>query len=194
MMHSHGFEPPWRIEPRCADGSDMGIRLETARLIVRPIEPRDADAWFAMITDPEVRRYLPPAPLPARDAFFGALEKRHAMERERGYTLWAVEAKATGEFVGQSGLVPVEGIGPEIEIAYHFAPPSWGKGYATEAAIAVLAHGLGGLGLDRIIAIVMPANLASCRVVEKAGMRFEGTAKYYGIPGLRKYAAIRGPR
>ena len=169
----------------------MAIRLETERLIVRPIESRDGDAWFAMITDPEVRRYLPPGPLPARDAFAGALEKRHTMERERGYTLWAVEAKATGEFVGQSGLVPVEGIGPEIEIAYHFAKPSWGKGYATEAAIAVLGHGLGDLELDRIIAIVMPSNVASCRVVEKAGMHFEGIATYYGIPGLRKYIAER---
>lgn len=174
-----------------ADGLAMSTHLETERLIVRPIEPRDADAWFAMITDPDVRRYLPPAPLPARDAFSGALEKRNAMERERGYALWAVEAKATGDFVGQSGLVPVEGIGPEIEIAYHFAKPSWGKGYATEAAIAVLAHGLGQLGLDRIIAIVMSANVASSRVVEKAGMRFEGTASYYGIPDLRKYVAER---
>jgi len=113
------------------------------------------------------------------------------MERERGYTLWAVEAKATGEFVGQSGLVPVEGIGPEIEIAYHFAKTSWGKGYATEAAIAVLAHGLGDLGLARVIAIVMPSNVASCRVVEKAGMRLEGTATYYGISDLRKYVAER---
>lgn len=169
----------------------MGIRLETERLIVRSIEPRDGDAWYAMLTDPDVRQYLPPAPLPARDAFAGALEKRHAMERERGYTLWAVEDTATGEFVGQSGLVPVEGIGPEIEIAYHFAKPAWGRGYATEAAIAVLAHGLGSLGLDRIIAIVMSANVASCRVVEKAGMRYEGTATYYGIPDLRKYIAVR---
>jgi RimJ/RimL family protein N-acetyltransferase len=172
----------------------MGIRLETERLIVRPIESRDGDAWFAMITDPDVRRYLPPGPLPTRDAFAGALEKRHAMERQRGYTLWAVEAKATGDFVGQSGLVPVEGIGPEIEIAYHFAKASWGKGYATEAAIAVLAHGLDTVCLERIIAIVMPGNIGSCRVVEKAGMRFEGTATYYGIPGLRKYAAMRGRR
>lgn len=169
----------------------MALTLETERLIVRSIESRDGDAWFAMITDPDVRRYLPPGPLPTRDAFAGALEKRHAMERERGYTLWTVEAKATGEFIGQSGLVPVEGIGPEIEIAYHFAKPSWGNGYATEAAIAVLGHGLGDLGLERIIAIVMPSNVASCRVVEKAGMRFDGTAKYYGIADLRKYVAER---
>lgn len=172
----------------------MGIRLETARLIVRPIEPRDGEAWFAMVTDPHVRRYLPPGPLPTRDAFPGLLERRRTMERECGYALWGVEAKATGDFIGQSGLIPVEGIGPEVEIAYHFAKASWGKGYATEAAIAVLAHGLDTVGLERIIAIVMPGNIGSCRVVEKAGMRFEGTATYYGIPGLRKYAAIRGRR
>lgn len=169
----------------------MAIRLETERLILRSIAPRDADAWFAMVTDPNVRRFLPPGPLPTRDAFPGALEKRHAMERERGYALWAVEAKATGEFIGQSGLIPVEGIGPEVEIAYHFARPSWGNGYATEAAVAVLAHGLGAARLDRIIAIVMPENVASCRVVEKAGMRFERTDTYYAIAGLRIYVAER---
>lgn len=169
----------------------MGIRLETARLIVRPLEPRDADEWLAMVSDPQVRRYLPPGPLPARDTFPGLMERRHTMERECGYALWAIEAKATGDFVGQSGLIPAEGIGPEVEIAYHFAKSCWGKGYATEAAIAVLAHGLDRLGLERIIAIVMPGNVASCRVVEKAGMRFEGTATYYGIPDLRKYVAAR---
>jgi len=55
----------------------------------------------------------------------------------------------------------------------------------------VLHHAFGPVGLDRVIAIVMPANIGSCRVVEKAGMRFEGSATYYEIPGLRKYVADR---
>jgi RimJ/RimL family protein N-acetyltransferase len=114
------------------------------------------------------------------------------MERDRGHALWAVDSKVARSFVGQCGLVPVEGKGPEIELAYHFKKASWGKGYATEAAIAVLAQGLGAIGLERIIAVVMPENAASCRVVEKAGMRFEGIAAYYGISRLKKYAADRG--
>lgn len=111
------------------------------------------------------------------------------MERERGFAVWAVDAKDTGGFIGQCGLYPIEGTGPEIEIAYHYTKASWGRGYATEAAIAVLGYAFGPLRLDRVIALVMEQNLGSRRVVEKAGMRFEGTATYYNIPNLRKYVA-----
>lgn len=167
----------------------MSIRLETARLIIRTFEPRDAEAWLALVTDPDVRRYLPPGPAPTLETFSSALERRHAMERERGFAMWAVDAKETGSFVGQCGLYPAEGTGPEIELAYHYQTSAWGKGYGTEAGSAVLAYAFGPLELDRVIAIVMPENVGSCRVVEKAGMRFEGTATYYSIPNLRKYVA-----
>ena len=169
----------------------MGMRLETERLVIRTFELRDAEPWLALVTDPDVSRYLPAGPTPTSDTFFRMLERRHAMEREHGYAIWAVDDRKTGAFVGQCGLCPIEGTGPEIEIAYHYTKTSWGRGYGTEAAIAVLAYGLGPLGLDRVIAVVMAQNIGSCRVVEKAGMHFEGTATYYGIPNLRKYATAR---
>lgn len=169
------------------------VRIETARLVIRTFEPRDAQPWVAMLSDPDVRRYLPTSPIPALGDFSRALERRLRLERETGCALWAVDAKDMGALVGQCGLVPVEGKGPEIEIAYHFAKASWGNGYATEAATAVVEYGLKTIGLERIIAIVMPQNVASCRVVEKAGMQFEGIATYYGIANLRKYAVSRTP-
>jgi RimJ/RimL family protein N-acetyltransferase len=167
------------------------MRLETARLVIRTFEPRDADPWLALVSDPDVRRFLPPGPVPTLEDLHAAIERRHAMERERGYAMWAVDLKETGMFVGQCGLQPVERTGPEVELAYHFTRASWNKGYATEAAIAVLAYGLGPVGLDRVIAIVMPENVGSWRVMEKAGMRFVGTATYYGIAGLKQYIAER---
>lgn len=166
------------------------MRIETARLTIRTLEPRDAEPWLAMVTDPDVRRFLPPGPAPTEEAFQRAIERRGAMEREYGYAMWAVDVKEPGTFIGQCGLLPVERTGPEIEIAYHFNKASWNRGYATEAAIAVLRHGLG-IGLDRVIAIVLPDNIGSWRVAEKAGMRFEGTATYYNLPGLKKYVAER---
>ena len=81
--------------------------------------------------------------------------------------------------------------GSEIDLAYHFVPGSWGKGYATEAVTAVLAHALGQLGLDGVMAVAMPDNVGSWRVMEKAGMRYEGSASYYGLDGLKKYVAER---
>ena len=170
----------------------VSTRLETTRLVIRTFESRDAEAWVAMVNDPEVVRFLPPGPAPTMAAFPDVIGARQAMEDEIGYAMWAVDDKATGTFVGQCGIRPVnEGAEPEIEMAYHYIRPSWNKGYATEAAIAVLAHGLGPLGLDRIMAVVMPENIGSWRVMEKAGMRYQGLASYFGLDGLKKYVAER---
>jgi [ribosomal protein S5]-alanine N-acetyltransferase len=169
----------------------VNMRLETARLVIRTFEPRDAEAWLAMVNDPEVGRFTPPSPPATLESVQGMIECRHTMEREQGYAMWAVDDKETDTFVGQCGFYPAERTGPEIELAYHYSPASWNKGYATEAAIVVLAYGFGTAGLDGVIALVMPENVGSCRVVEKAGMRFAGIATYYDIPGLRKYVAER---
>ena len=96
------------------------MRIETERLLIRSIEARDGEAWLAMVSDPEVRRYLPAGPVATLADVPAMIEKRHAMERERGFAMWTVEAKDTGQFIGQCGLFPAEGKGPEVEVAYHF--------------------------------------------------------------------------
>jgi [ribosomal protein S5]-alanine N-acetyltransferase len=170
----------------------VSTRIETPRLVIRTFEPRDGEAWIAMVNDPAVNRFLPPGPDATMETFQEVIERRHAMEREIGYTMWAVDDKTTGTFVGQCGIRPVEeDAGPEIDLAYHYTRASWNKGYGTEAVIAVLAHGLGPAGLDRIMAVAMPENTGSWRVMEKAGMRYEGLVNYYGLEGLKKYAADR---
>jgi len=168
----------------------MTTRLETARLVIRTFQAADADPWLAMVADSQVRRFLPPGPPPKAEEFEGVLQSRHEMEDDIGYTMWAVVDKATGAFIGQCGIRPVnEGFGPENDLAYHFVRAAWGKGYATEAAIAVLAHGLGQVGLDRVMAVAVPENVGSRRVMEKAGMRYEGRVNYYGLENLTKYVA-----
>lgn len=107
----------------------MGTRLETSRLIIRTFERRDAEPYLAMVTDPEVIRYLPPAPPATMATAQAAIESRHAMEAELGYAMWAVEDKTTGAFVGQCGLRAVdEDYGPEIDLAYHYLRTSWNNG------------------------------------------------------------------
>jgi len=165
------------------------MRLETSRLVIRSFEPDDGEAWVAILNDPLVRRFLPPFPDRTIDSFNDAIEQRRKREAELGYTMWAVALKSTGALVGQCGLNPVEGKGPEVEVAYHFAPASWNNGYATEAVGAILDYALGSKILDRVIAIVMPENIGSQRVAEKAGMRFEGVGTYYGISDFKKYVA-----
>jgi RimJ/RimL family protein N-acetyltransferase len=166
--------------------------LETSRLVIRTFEARDVGPWLAMVNDPEVTRFLPPGPDLTMQDFQRILGERQAMERELGHTMWAVDDKTTGTFVGQCGLRPVdEGAGPEIDLAYHYTRASWNKGYGTEAAIAVLAHGLGPVGLAVIMAVVVPENVGSWRVMEKAGMHYEGLVDYYGMEGLKKYVAAQ---
>jgi RimJ/RimL family protein N-acetyltransferase len=170
----------------------VSTRLETARLVIRTFKARDAGPWLAMVSDPEVTRFLPAAPPPTMGRAQRVIGERQAMERELGHTMWAVDDKTTGAFVGQCGLRPVdEGAGPEIDLAYHYTRASWGKGYGSEAAIAVLAHGLGPVGLDTIMAVVVPENVGSWRLLEKAGMRYAGLVDYYGMEGLKKYVADR---
>jgi RimJ/RimL family protein N-acetyltransferase len=167
------------------------MRLETARLVIRSFRPSDAAGMLKVFGDPEVRRYLPPFPDPTLDSMEKSVARRMAMERDHGHGLWAVERNDSGELIGDCGLMLVEGTGPEVELAYHYKQSAWNKGFGTEAAIACLAHGFGPIGLERIIAICVPENIGSWRIMEKAGMRYEGTADYYGLVGLKKYVAER---
>src|SRR6516165_9525989 len=84
-----------------------------------------------------------------------------------GYGLWLIHEKAHINLVGTTGLRPLEDIG--LEIFYSLAPGSWGKGYATEAARAVLAHALGPLGLPEVLAEVDEGSAASIAVIERLG-------------------------
>jgi [ribosomal protein S5]-alanine N-acetyltransferase len=166
--------------------------FETPRLRLRSLRPADAAAIFEMFSDPEVMRFIPPSPNPLTvDRVRRGILRRAAIERESGLTLWLVERKDTGETIGQSGFALVEGSGPDVEIAYHYAKRAWGQGYATEAATACLERGFGELGLERVIAICYPENTASWRVMEKAGMTFDGEGDYYGIR-MKRYVAARG--
>ena len=167
------------------------MHVETTRLRIRSFEPADATAMLEVFGDPEVRKFLPPFPDPTIESMGKSVARRMAMERDHGHGLWAVEVRETGELIGDSGLMLVEGTGPEVEIAYHYKRSAWNHGFGTEAAIACLAHGFGPVGLERVIAICFPENVGSWRVMEKAGMRYEGTADYYGLIGLKKYAAER---
>jgi RimJ/RimL family protein N-acetyltransferase len=99
----------------------VGVRLETTRLVIRPLEDHDADAWIAMVSDPEVRRFLPPGPVLTVETFQRGLESRHAIQREIGDAMWTVENRGTGAFIGQFGIRPAKSMdrdaGAEIDLA-----------------------------------------------------------------------------
>jgi ribosomal-protein-alanine N-acetyltransferase len=161
----------------------MTAILETVRLRIRPWTLDDAEAAFAIYGDPEVARYLgsPNGPDKSVEESRSILERviaRYAQTPGMGF--WAVVEKATGDVIGGAILAPLQGdLG--IEVGYHLGRRFWGQGYATEIARGCLRYGFEQLRLDRIIAIVFPANLASRRVLEKAGLTFERPIVYAGF-------------
>jgi RimJ/RimL family protein N-acetyltransferase len=98
---------------------------------------------------------------------------------KHGFGLLAVTERETGRLIGEAGLQYLEE-GPDIEVGYTLARAAWGRGYATEAAGAILRWGFAGLRLHRIVAVADPANAASLRVLEKLGMGRIGLRECYG--------------
>jgi [ribosomal protein S5]-alanine N-acetyltransferase len=149
----------------------MAVITETERLLLRIWEADDVSAAFAIWGDLEVMRYVG-EPLADLDAAGRTIDRAAEAQRRHGVCLWAVVEKDSGEVVGACGF-HFAGDGPELELAYHFKPPHWGRGFATEAARGCVLYAAETLGATRIIAAVRPDNRASRRVLEKAGFRYE---------------------
>ena len=161
----------------------MPLPLETERLVIRPYRDDDASPLHEVFGSPEVMKWTPSAP--SKDVAETAQRLARTMaftaRQPTGMGLWALELKHTAEFLGQVGLFPVEGKGPEVEVAYELAPRVWGHGYATEAARALVDYGFGELSLRRIVALILPDNARSRNVASKCGLILEGPGRFYGL-------------
>lgn len=161
----------------------MPLPLETERLVIRPYREDDATALHEVFGSPEVMKWTP------SPASKDVAETKQRLARTMAFTarqpsglgLWALELKDSAEFLGQVGIFPVEGKGPEVEVAYELAPRVWGHGYATEAARALIEYGFGELHLRRVVALILPDNARSRNVASKCGMTLEGPGRFYGL-------------
>jgi RimJ/RimL family protein N-acetyltransferase len=149
-----------------------GVReLRTQRALLRQWKDSDLDAWAAMNADPEVRRHFP-GTLTRDDALAEATRIRDALA-QRGWGAWALEVPGAWPFAGFVGLiVPAwsSHFTPAVEIGWRLPRPAWGQGYASEAAAAAATFAFDALALDELVAITLPANQASRRVMERIGM------------------------
>ena len=155
--------------------------LETERLILEPWHERHRLDFQRMCRLPEVMRFIGPGePWEEKEAN-EAFERALSHWAEHGFGWHSAIERENGSWVGLINLnylgPGLEGLAPEeVEIGWWVTPSRWGRGYASEGAAALRDQGLERLGLERIIARLQPANLASARVAEKIGMRFEGQA------------------
>jgi RimJ/RimL family protein N-acetyltransferase len=144
--------------------------LETARLKLVAPSIDHLEAHHRLFTDPEVMQHLGGAISGAEvwDRLTSTVGHWHL----RGFGMWIVQEKSTGDFIGRAGLRYPEGI-PGIEAGWAFCRDSWGKGYATEAAIATLDYAFDRLQLPRINAVIHRDNTGSQQVAHKLDMEID---------------------
>jgi ribosomal-protein-alanine N-acetyltransferase len=151
------------------------VLLTTPRLVLRECAPDDLAAFHELDADPEVVRYVSYGPWTLE-------ESRHdldvhiaqqAVSPRLSYYL-AVVLKAEARLIGWCALDITSQKHHEAELGYALNRRSWGQGYSTEAAQALLAFGFGSLDLHRVFATCSPENVASERVLQKLGMQQEG--------------------
>lgn len=165
--------------------------LTTERLLLRGFEPRDIDAYAAMMADPEVTRHLGDGqPLGRVDAWL-QLATLIGHWTLRGFGVWAVEDRTTGAFLGRIGCLEPEGW-PALEVAYTLVRSAWGKGLAREGASAALAYAHDVLRRDTVASIIRPDNLGSIRVAAALGAEPAETIEFFGGPAvLYRYSKPR---
>lgn len=163
----------------------MIFNIETERLVLRDIRDEDVDAFFALDSDPEVMKYIgvpPVTDITETKAIIGKVQQQYS---DNGIGRWGVVLKSTNEVIGWAGLkLYQEEINKHkdfYDVGYRFHKSHWGKGYATEAAIASLHYGFKQLNAEALYGYAMNEHIVSKKVLEKIGMKFINNFDNEGI-------------
>ncbi|ADU51838.1 GCN5-related N-acetyltransferase [Thermaerobacter marianensis DSM 12885] len=148
--------------------------LETARLVLRPLTLDDVDDVYRYASDPEVARYTTWEAHRSLEDSRAFVEAQVQAYEEDQIAPWAMVLREAGRVIGTTGFVAWAPRHARAELGYAMGRSYWGRGLMTEAVRAVVAYGFTRMGLNRIEARCIPENRASARVMEKAGMRYEG--------------------
>ena len=163
----------------------MNIYVVTERLILREILPTDMDGMFELDADPAVHQYLGNNPVKSREQIPAIIEFIRKQYIDYGIGRWAVIDKRTDDFLGWAGLKYItEETNRRMDyydLGYRLIKRYWGKGFATEAAIATLDYGFNTLGLKEIVAIADCQNKGSNNVLRKVGFTFTNVFELDGI-------------
>lgn len=155
------------------------IFLETKHLIIKTASQDDYENLCVLQADPDVMRYIGDGVRSPAEVQ-NLLEKIMYHQKKHGFGFGTVFEKNTGLFVGGAGLIYLayDDTQPEIEVGYMLHKAFWKKGYATELAKAIIRWGFENLPLDKLVAVIIPDNKGSRRVLEKAGMHYIGESEY----------------
>lgn len=170
--------------------------LETARLRMRGYQASDFAAWVAMWQDPAYYRYLNPEPL-ATEEIWRTLLRSAGHWAVMGFGFWALEEKASGQFVGAVGYFDLKRnieppLGDAPEMGWVLAPALHGRGYASEAVTAAQAWGDAHFGGIRTVCLIHPDNQSSLRMAAKFGYCEYARTTYHDQPAVLLERAARG--
>jgi RimJ/RimL family protein N-acetyltransferase len=156
----------------------MHVFLRTDRMVLRQFTAADVDLLVELDSDPDVMRYVTGGrPTPREEVERDVLPAFLAYyERFAGYGFWAAIEVVTGDFLGWFHFRPREGGRlDEAELGFRLRRSGWGRGYGTEGSCALIRAGFTEHGVERVVAETMAVNIASRRVMEKAGLRLVRT-------------------
>ena len=171
-------------ESRYQTMSNQILSIQTPHLILPSLQSTDAEAMYKIYQTEGVLRYFPNPKPPPLEKIQRFIAEQQAHWEKYGYGNWGMVPKGQFEIVGWVGLQYLPEL-DETEVGFLLDKPFWGKGYATEAALASVRFGFEETKLDHLIALVHPENLASRRVIDKLGMIYVNSLALWGIELMR---------
>lgn len=154
--------------------------IQTERLTLRAFTATDEADLHAIVSKPQVLRYFPRTDPWSREQVERWMASQATHWQEHGFGWWAVEERRSARLMGWCGLNTLDET-DEVEVLYLYDEPFWGHGFATEAAVRVVHDGLTLYGQPELIGLTLPGNIASQRVLEKAGLHRIGQFPYFGV-------------
>ena len=151
--------------------------ITTEKLELIRFSEANIEEYINVMTQPMVSRYLGNGVDITKEAVKNLVDQFET-DWDKGYGVFAVKEKTSGQVIGHCGIRPLPD--ERIELLYAYDPSSWGKGYATEAGEAVLAYGKEHFGLTELIGISYPQNKGSIAVLKKLGFQYVGMEEYFG--------------
>ncbi len=152
--------------------------LKTQRLLLRKIQLNDAEDMFEYACDPEFAKYTIWTAHQSLEHSKRFVNKIIEFYNTHQLTVWGI-VDTNGKFIGTCGFGDLQLIDAKAELGYALSRKYWGKGYMTEAVTAVINFGFSNMPLNRIEARCEPENIASARVLEKIGMKYEGLLRQH---------------
>lgn len=153
--------------------------IETKRLVLREVTEDDANSMLAYLSDEEVTRHMGLTPFVSKEEALEEIEWYQTIFENGTGTRWGITIKGQDRVIGSCGFLNLSNKHHRSEIGFELSREHWGKGLAAEALQAVIIHGFTRLGLNRIEALIEPANSPSQKLIERTGFVQEGLLRSY---------------